>query len=225
MAVYAMARWSGTSPISKRSPPHLSCAVDVEEKAAKFHAPSCARRPPRVRRRALYLGWNFKYLVGERRQTIPILPPGARLIYDRGQRGLGKVTFFRPQTVVFEWQIPQSEFPGRCWHRPAPPFHLPPPTICHSSTWKFSPTLTRLSRKVKSARVISWARAATNKRDNMYSSTIPRSQRCSRDQHVGHGRSRPNFFRAKPLIPPASTSRGVQLPYIDVVQMTVVAVG
>ena len=77
---------------------------------------------------------------------------------------------------------------------------------------------------VEDNRVKSWA-ALHNKLDNLYkydNHELPTLAALAERQL---GQEDPAQFRAQPLLPPHRQSKGVQLPYIDVVEMEIVAPG
>ena len=134
---------------------------------------------------------------------------------------LGKVTFPDALTVVFEWPTENPNFLPLL-AQASPPFIYRPSNYLKQFHYDFADD-DALLKEVKRARVKSWA-ALHNKRDNMYkfdNPDLPTLQPWINATPTGSSRQlfvrNPYFHRVD--------ARGVQLPYIDVVEMTIVSGG
>lgn len=150
-------------------------------------------------------------------EVTPSGPPEFMYVDDN----LGKVTFPDARTVVFEWPTANPNFLPLL-AQAAPPFIYRPSTYLKKYHVDFAQT-EALSKEVRRARVKSWA-ALHNKRDNMDkfdNAELPTLQPWMNATTTGSSRQlfvrNPYFHRVD--------ARGVQLPYIDVVEMTIVSGG
>ncbi len=134
---------------------------------------------------------------------------------------LPQVSFPDPLTVIYEWSRPNTHFiPTLAQARP--PFILRPAHYLKQFHAEFT-TAEAMEEKIGEMRVRSWA-AMHNKLDNMYkydNPTLPTLQPWMRV--AGNATSRFMFVR-NPYYHRVD-ARGTQLPYIDVVEMTVVGRG
>ncbi|MDF3415935.1 ABC transporter substrate-binding protein [Sulfitobacter sp. M57] len=133
---------------------------------------------------------------------------------------LGRVTFPDDHTVIFEWDTPNSNFLPLL-AQAAPPFIYRPAHYLKQFHVDFAET-EALAEEVRRARVKSWA-ALHNKRDNMYKYDNP-DQPTLQPWINASGRSSRQLFVRNPYYHRID-ARGVQLPYIDVVNMTIVGGG
>ena len=131
------------------------------------------------------------------------------------------VTFPDETTVVFEWDDPNPNF-LQSLAQARPPFIYRPSEFLKQYHEKFADP-EELAFKVEDARVKSWA-ALHNKLDNLYkydNHELPTLQpwlNASSGKKIRHNFVRnPYYHRVD--------SNGVQLPYIDVVEMEIVAPG
>ncbi|MEH6674827.1 MAG: ABC transporter substrate-binding protein [Sulfitobacter sp.] len=216
MAVYGYARLVGYQSDYTLAP-DLLAAVDVEE-GRKF---TLRLRPGhRWSDGVPFTSDDFKYWwenVANDPDITPSGPPDFMIVDNR----LGKVTFPDAQTVVFEWQIPNPNFLPLL-AQASPPFIYRPAHYLSQFHVKFADP-DALIEKVKSARVKSWA-ALHNKRDNMYKFDNPAQPTLQPWINTSDTDSSRKLFVRNPYFHRID-SRGVQLPYIDVVQMTVVGGG
>lgn len=216
MAVYGYARLVGYQSDYTLAP-DLLAAVDVEE-GRKF---TLSLRPGhRWSDGVPFTSDDFKYWwenVANDPDITPSGPPDFMIVDNR----LGKVTFPDAQTVVFEWQIPNPNFLPLL-AQASPPFIYRPAHYLSQFHVKFAEP-DALIEKVKSARVKSWA-ALHNKRDNMYKFDNPAQPTLQPWINTSDTDSSRKLFVRNPYFHRID-SRGVQLPYIDVVQMTVVGGG
>jgi peptide/nickel transport system substrate-binding protein len=133
---------------------------------------------------------------------------------------LGTVTFPDEYTVVFEWPTPNPNFLPLL-AQAAPPFIYRPAHYLKQFHVDFAQTES-LSKEVRKARVKSWA-ALHNKRDNMYKFDNPQQPTLQPWINATGSTSRQVFVR-NPYYHRID-ARGVQLPYIDVVEMNIVGGG
>ena len=216
MVVYGYARLVGYQPDYTLAPDILA-AVDVEE-GRKF---TLHLRPGhRWSDGMLFTSDDFRYWwenVANDPDITPSGPPDFMIVDNR----LGKVTFPDEHTVVFEWQIPNPNFLPLL-AQASPPFIYRPAHYLSQFHKKFADP-DALVEKVKAARVKSWA-ALHNKRDNMYKFDNPALPTLQPWINSSDKDSSRKLFVRNPYFHRID-SRGVQLPYIDVVQMTVVGGG
>jgi len=216
MVVYGYARLVGYQPDYTLAPDILA-AVDVEE-GRKF---TLHLRPGHRWSDGMpFTSDDFRYWwenVANDPDITPSGPPDFMIVDNR----LGKVTFPDEHTVVFEWQIPNPNFLPLL-AQASPPFIYRPAHYLSQFHKKFADP-DALAEKIKAARVKSWA-ALHNKRDNMYKFDNPALPTLQPWINSSDKDSSRKLFVRNPYFHRID-SRGVQLPYIDVVQMTVVGGG
>ncbi len=151
----------------------------------------------------------------------PELSPAGPPDFLRVNGKLPSVTFPDDTTVVFEWASPNPQF-LQVLAQARPPFIYRPSAYLK----KFHATYTPpedLEDEVNHARVKSWA-ALHNKRDNMYKfdnhelPTLQPWMNASSGKKIRHQFVRNPFYHR-------IDSKGVQLPYIDTVEMEIVSGG
>ncbi len=131
------------------------------------------------------------------------------------------VTFPDETTVVFEWGDPNPDF-LQSLAQARPPFIYRPSEFLKQYHEKFADA-EELAFQVEDARVKSWA-ALHNKLDNLYkfdNHELPTLQpwlNASSGKKIRHNFVRNPYYHR-------IDSKGVQLPYIDVVEMEIVAPG
>ncbi|WP_424832742.1 ABC transporter substrate-binding protein [Ruegeria sp.] len=131
------------------------------------------------------------------------------------------VTFPDEMTVVFEWEDPNPNF-LQSLAQARPPFIYRPSAFLKQYHEKFADQ-EELAFQVEDARVKSWA-ALHNKLDNLYkfdNHELPTLQpwlNASSGKKIRHSFVRNPYYHR-------IDSNGVQLPYIDVVEMEIVAPG
>ena len=131
------------------------------------------------------------------------------------------VTFPDDKTVVFEWENPNPNF-LQSLAQARPPFIYRPSAFLKQYHEKFADQ-EELAFLVEDARVKSWA-ALHNKLDNLYkfdNHELPTLQpwlNASSGKKIRHNFVRNPYYHR-------IDSNGVQLPYIDVVEMEIVAPG
>ncbi|MEH6646474.1 ABC transporter substrate-binding protein [Sulfitobacter sp.] len=134
---------------------------------------------------------------------------------------VGTVSFPDPLTVVFEWETPNSNFLPLL-AQASPPFIYRPAHYLKQFHIDFAdPEF--LKEQIADARVRSWA-ALHNKRDNMYKFDNPDQPTLQPWMNASGDASSRNVFVRNPYFHRIDTV-GTQLPYIDVVEMTVVGDG
>ncbi|MEP5732029.1 MAG: ABC transporter substrate-binding protein [Sulfitobacter sp.] len=133
---------------------------------------------------------------------------------------LGKVTFPDKHTVVFEWPTPNANFLPLL-AQASPPFIYRPAHYLKQFHEEFADP-EELQKAVKKARVKSWA-ALHNRRDNMYKFDNPQLPTLQPWLNAS-GRTSRQLFVRNPYYHRVD-SKGLQLPYIDVVNMTIVGGG
>ncbi|MEX0278294.1 MAG: ABC transporter substrate-binding protein [Ruegeria sp.] len=163
---------------------------------------------------------DFRYWwedVANNELLSPSGPPDFLLVEGK----VPTVTFPDEKTVVFEWDDPNPDF-LQSLAQARPPFIYRPSAFLKQYHEKFADG-EELALQVEDARVKSWA-ALHNKVDNLYkfdNHELPTLQpwlNASSGKKIRH-----NFVR-NPYYHRIDTN-GVQLPYIDVVEMEIVAPG
>ena len=134
---------------------------------------------------------------------------------------LGSVRFPDPETVVFEWPTPNPNFLPLL-AQASPPFIYRPGHYLRQFHADFADPA-ELERAVAEARVNSWA-ALHNKRDDMYKFDNPDLPTLQPWMNTSDNDSSRQIFLRNPYYHRVD-ARGVQLPYVDVVEMTVVGGG
>ena len=163
---------------------------------------------------------DFKYW-WEDVANNPLLSPAGPLDFLRIEGELPKVSFPDELTVVYEWEHPNPNF-LQSLAQARPPFIYRPAHFLRDYHGDFADA-DALAIKVEDARVKSWA-ALHNKRDNMYkfdNSDLPTLQpwiNASAGKKIRHNFVRNPYYHR-------IDSNGVQLPYIDIVEMEIVAPG
>ncbi|AXT26931.1 ABC transporter substrate-binding protein [Ruegeria sp. AD91A] len=131
------------------------------------------------------------------------------------------VTFPDETTVIFEWNDPNPDF-LQSLAQARPPFIYRPSAFLKQYHEKYADA-EELAFQVEDARVKSWA-ALHNKLDNLYkfdNHELPTLQpwlNASSGKKIRHNFVRNPYYHR-------IDSKGVQLPYIDVVEMEIVASG
>ncbi len=162
---------------------------------------------------------DFRYwwekVVGNAEIT-PSGPPEFMVVNDK----VGRVSFPDLHTVVFEWDAPNPNFLPLL-AQAAPPFIYRPAHYLKQFHIDFADP-DALAEEVRSARVKSWA-ALHNRRDSMDKFDNPQQPTLQPWISASDSGSRQLFVR-NPYYHRID-ARGVQLPYIDVVNMTIVGGG
>ena len=215
MVVYGYARLMGYGTDYELYPDILHKVDVIEDRKYILHL----RPGHRWSDGAPFTSADFRYWweqVVNNAEITPSGPPEFMVVDGK----LGSVTFPDAHTVIFEWDTPNSNFLPLL-AQASPPFIYRPAHYLKQFHIEFAEP-EALFEEVRRARVKSWA-ALHNKRDNMYKFDNPQlptlqpwvnaSKRSSRQLFVRN----PYYHRID--------AKGLQLPYIDVVNMTIVGGG
>ncbi|KIN63433.1 Extracellular solute-binding protein, family 5 [Sulfitobacter noctilucicola] len=162
---------------------------------------------------------DFRYWwekIANNSEITPSGTPEFMLVDDKP----GRVTFPDLHTVVFEWDAPNPNFLPLL-AQASPPFIYRPAHYLKQFHIEFAETES-LANEVRRARVKSWA-ALHNKRDNMYKYDNP-DQPTLQPWINASGRTSRQLFVRNPYYHRID-AKGLQLPYIDVVNMDIVGGG
>lgn len=163
---------------------------------------------------------DFRYWwedVANNELLSPSGPPDFLIVEGK----LPTVSFPDETTIVYEWDEPNPDF-LQSLAQARPPFIYRPSAFLKPFHEKFADT-EELAFQVEDARVKSWA-ALHNKLDNLYkfdNHELPTLQpwlNASSGKKIRHNFVRNPYYHR-------IDSNGVQLPYIDVVEMEIVAPG
>ena len=216
MVVYGYARLVGYQPDYSLAPDILK-SVDVEQgRKYTLHL----RNGHRWSDGAPFTSDDFKYWwdnVVNNAEITPSGPPDFMFVENK----LGRVTFPDPLTVVFEWDDPNPDF-LHLLAQASPPFIYRPAHYLKQFHADFADP-EKLADEVDDARVKSWA-ALHNKRDNMYKFDNPQQPTLQPWLNTSDSDGSRQLFVKNPYYHRID-SRGIQLPYIDVVNMDVVGGG
>ncbi len=163
---------------------------------------------------------DFRYWwedVANNEYLSPAGPPD----FLRIEGKLPTVTFPDENTVIYAWDDPNPNF-LQTLAQARPPFIYRPASFLRQFHQKYADPV-ELAKAVDDARVKSWA-ALHNKRDNMYkfdNSSLPTLQPW---MNATSGKKIRHLFVRNPYFHRLDTN-GVQLPYIDIVEMEIVAGG
>ena len=151
----------------------------------------------------------------------PLLSPAGPPDFMRAGGELPRMRFPDPQTVVIEWDHPHPSF-LQTLAQARPPFIYRPAHKLKPFHEKYADPAA-LKAAVSEARVKSWA-ALHNKLDNMYKFDNPDLPTLQPWMNATAGKKIRHIFVRNPYYHRIDTN-GVQLPYIDVVEMEIVAPG
>lgn len=215
MVVYGYARLMGYGPDYELYPDILRDVEVIEDRKFILHL----RPGHRWSDGHPFTSADFRYwwekVVGNAEIT-PSGPPEFMIVDGK----LGSVTFPDEHTVIFEWETPNSNFLPLL-AKASPPFIYRPAHYLKQFHIEFADP-EQLEEEVDRARVKSWA-ALHNRRDNMYKFDNPQLPTLQPWINASGKTSRQLFVR-NPYYHRID-ARGVQLPYIDVVNMTIVGGG
>ena len=215
MVVYGYARLVGYSPEYELYPDILRDVEVEDDRKYTLHL----RPGHRWSDGAPFTSEDFRYWwesVVNNDKITPTGPP--QFMYVDGV--LGSVTFPDAHTVVFEWPTPNSNFLPLL-AQASPPFISRPAHYLKQFHGDYADA-DALKKETRKARVKSWA-ALHNKRDNMYKFDNPALPTLQPWINAS-GRSSRQLFVRNPYYHRVD-ARGVQLPYIDVVEMNIVGGG
>ena len=216
MVVYGYARLVGYQADYTLAPDILSAVDVVENRKYTLHL----RPGHRWSDGAPFTSADFEYwwkYVANDPEITPSGPPDFMMVEGKW----GKVTFPDPQTVVFEWEDANPSFLPLL-AQASPPFIYRPAHYLKQFHVAFADP-EQLAKEVNTARVKSWA-ALHNKRDNMYKYDNPEEPTLQPWVNTSDSDSSRQVFVRNPYFHRVD-SHGVQLPYIDTVDMTVVGGG
>lgn len=215
MVVYGYARLMGYAPNYELYPDILRDVEVVDDRKYTLHL----RPGHRWSDGTLFTSEDFRYWwesIANNAEITPTGPP--EFMYVDGI--LGSVTFPDAHTVVFEWPTANANFLPLL-AQASPPFIYRPAHYLKQFHIEFAET-EALSKETRKARVKSWA-ALHNKRDSMFKFDNPALPTLQPWINAS-GRSSRQIFVRNPYYHRIDT-RGVQLPYIDVVEMNIVGGG
>lgn len=216
MVVYGYARLVGYQADYTLAPDILSAVDVVENRKYTLHL----RPGHRWSDGAPFTSADFEYwwkYVANDPEITPSGPPDFMMVEGKW----GSVTFPDPQTVVFEWEDANPSFLPLL-AQASPPFIYRPAHYLKQFHVAFADS-EQLAKEVNTARVKSWA-ALHNKRDNMYKYDNPEEPTLQPWVNTSDSDSSRQVFVRNPYFHRVD-SHGVQLPYIDTVDMTVVGGG
>ncbi len=216
MVVYGYARLVGYAPDYSLQPDILRDVVVEEGRRFTLHL----RKGHRWSDGAPFTSADFAYWwehVANNAEITPSGPPEWMIVNEQ----MGRVSFPDPVTVVFEWDDPNPSFLPLL-AQASPPFIYRPAHYLKQFHGDFAdPDF--LVQAILAARVKSWA-ALHNKRDNMYKFDNPEQPTLQPWLNATGKPTSRNIFVRNPYFHRIDTA-GTQLPYIDVVEMTVVGSG
>ncbi|WP_372574702.1 ABC transporter substrate-binding protein [Ruegeria jejuensis] len=150
-----------------------------------------------------------------------LLSPSGPPDFLRVEGELPKVSFPDEQTIIYEWNTPNPDF-LQALAQARPPFIYRPSEFLKEYHGDYADS-EKLAAQVEDQRVKSWA-SLHNKLDNLYkfdNHKLPTLQpwvNASSGKKIRHNFVRNPYYHR-------IDSNGVQLPYIDVVEMEIVAPG
>ncbi len=169
---------------------------------------------------ALFTSEDFRYW-WEGVIKNPLITPSGPPDFMYFDGNLGSVSFPDAHTVIFEWPTPNPTFLPLL-AQAAPPFIYRPAHYLKKFHGEYADP-DELAKETRRARVKSWA-ALHNKRDNMNKFDNPAQPTLQPWINASPTGSSRNLFVRNPYYHRID-SRGLQLPYIDVVEMTIVSGG
>ncbi len=216
MSVYGYARLVGYAPDYTLQPDILRDVTVVEGRIFTLHL----RKGHRWSDGTPFTSDDFRYWwenIVLNEEITPTGPPD--FMYVGGKRG--RVQFPDAATVIFEWDDPNPNFLALL-AQATPPFIYRPAHYLKQFHAAFADP-DSLAEAVNEARVSSWA-ALHNKLDNMSKFDNPDQPTLQPWINATGGETSRSVFVRNPYYHRIDT-RGVQLPYIDVIEMTVVSGG
>ena len=217
MVVYGYARLVGYRHDYSLKPDILRDVTIVEDRIFTLHL----RMGHKWSDGKPFTSADFRYWwedIANNAELSPSGPPD--FLYSDGH--LPKITFPDATTVVFEWPVPHPSF-LRTLAGARPPFIYRPAHYLKNFHIDYADA-DDLHAKVRDKRVNSWA-ALHNKYDNMYKNDNPQLPTLQPWMSATAGKKSSRYlFVRNPYFHRIDTN-GVQLPYIDIVEMTVVGSG
>jgi peptide/nickel transport system substrate-binding protein len=216
MVVYGYARLVGYTSDYALQPDILRAIDIVEDRRFTMHL----RPGHRWSDGAPFTSADFAYWWNNVANNAKISPSGLP-DWMTVDGKVGSVSFPDAHTVIFEWEAPNPNFLPLL-AQASPPFIYRPAHYLKQFHVDFAdPEF--LKQQIKDARVKSWA-ALHNRRDNMYKFDNPDQPTLQPWMNASGDASSRNIFVRNPYFHRIDTV-GTQLPYIDVVEMTVVGSG
>ncbi|KIN71188.1 ABC transporter substrate-binding protein [Sulfitobacter guttiformis] len=216
MVVYGYARLVGYAPDYSLQPDLLRAVDVLDDRRYTLHL----RKGHRWSDGAPFTSADFAYWWNDVANNALITPSGPPEWMSIDGK-MGTVTFPDAHTVVFEWEIPNSSFLPLL-AQASPPFIYRPSHYLKQYHGDYADPNT-LIQEIQAARVKSWP-ALHNKRDNMYKFDNPDEPTLQPWMNASGRPTSRNLFVRNPYFHRVDT-KGTQLPYIDVVEMTVVGGG
>ena len=216
MVVYGYARLVGYDSDYNLVPDILKAVDNEGDRVFTLHL----RKGHRWSDGAPFTSEDFRYW-WEDVANNPELSPAGPPDFLRVEGALPTVTFPDATTVVYAWDRPNPQF-LQTLAQARPPFIYRPAHYLKQFHAKYADKAA-LAAAIRDARVKSWA-ALHNKRDNMYKFDNPDLPTLQPWINATQGKRVRNIFVRNPYYHRVD-ARGVQLPYIDVVEMQIVAPG
>lgn len=216
MVVYGYARLVGYAPDYTLYPDILRDVEVEDERRFTLHL----RPGHKWSDGAPFTSDDFRYW-WEQVATNPEITPSGPPDFMHVNGDLGRVSFPDPLTVVFEWKMRNPNFLPLL-AQASPPFIYRPAHYLKQYHADFAEP-EALAAAVRQARVNSWA-ALHNKLDNMYKFDNPKLPTLQPWLNASGNESARQLFVRNPYYHRVD-ARGVQLPYIDVVEMHIVGGG
>lgn len=216
MVVYGYARLVGYAADYSLQPDVLRAIDVVEDRRYTLHL----RKGHRWSDGAPFTSADFEYWwndVANNAEITPSGPPEWMTVAGK----TGTVSFPDDHTVVFEWETPNSSFLPLLAQASPPFIYRPAHYLKQFHVDYADPNF--LVQEILAARVKSWP-ALHNKRDNMYKFDNPDQPTLQPWMNASGKPTSRNLFVRNPYFHRIDDT-GTQLPYIDIVQMTVVGSG
>jgi len=216
MVVYGYARLVGYDEIYKLKPDILQAVDNDGDRRFTLHL----RAGHRWSDGAPFTSEDFRYW-WEDVANNPELSPAGPPDFLRIEGQLPTVSFPDPQTVIYEWSDPNPNF-LQTLAQARPPFIYRPAHFLKTFHSAYSDAET-LQEEIDYFRVKSWA-ALHNKLDNMYKFDNHELPTLQPWINSTSGKKIRHLFVRNPYYHRVD-SHGVQLPYIDIVEMEIVSSG
>ena len=168
----------------------------------------------------LFTSADFEYYWEHVINNELLTPGGVPELYLSGDKP-PRVSYPDELTVIYEWDEPNAQFP-LALAKANPPFIYRPAHYLKQFHGDFADE-TELKAKMKEKRVRSWA-ALHNRLDNMYKFDNPQLPTLQPWMSASANAGTRALFVRNPYYHRMDTN-GIQLPYIDIVEMTIVAGG
>ena len=216
MVVYGYARLVGYDENYNLVPDILKAVDNQDNRVFTLHL----RKGHKWSDGAPFTSEDFRYW-WEDIANNPELSPAGPPDFLRVEGELPTVTFPDETTVVYAWDRPNPQF-LQALAQARPPFIYRPAHYLKQFHGKYADP-DALAAAIRDARVKSWP-ALHNKRDNMYKFDNPDLPTLQPWMNATQGKKVRNLFVRNPYYHRVDVN-GVQLPYIDVVEMQIVAPG